>query len=162
MSEFTNIGFLNENTVIFGGLTTLCFLNLIDGETTYYRTLDKSINGTHLHGLSCLVGHRNQTMFAFGEMSSKPKIILLTYPEFTHIITLENPQTHGPYISLDFSETEHLVAITALPEFLIEIWNWRTGKLLAIEETGLTKEIQWIKLVCISFILKRRVRVRKR
>lgn len=49
------------------------------------------------------------------------------------------------YIFLEFSETEHLVALTGIPEYMIEIWNWRTGKLLVQQETGILSDFQHLR-----------------
>lgn len=146
---------LNNSTIAYGEISTLCFLNLTDGVTTYYRALNKILDGVALNGVSCVAGHKTQSIFAFGEMSYKtPKIVLLTYPSLMHVTTLENHETnHSHYIGLDFSETEHLIAISAIPECFFEIWNWRTKKLLIIERTDLLSDDQLIKYVLFDFAI---------
>lgn len=47
-----------------------------------------------------------------------------------------------PYLTMKFSETEHLVAVSGLPKYELEIWNWRTSKLLAKERTDIQVDHQ--------------------
>lgn len=58
------------------------------------------------------------------------------------------------YLSLDFSETDHLVALTSLPHYLIEVWNWRTDRLLAVQQTDLFVDDKFIRFVLILFLVK--------
>lgn len=51
----------------------------------------------------------------------------------------------GEYISLEFSETEHIVALTSLPQYLIEIWNWRTDRLMVYQPTDLITDDKFIR-----------------
>lgn len=51
----------------------------------------------------------------------------------------------GEYLALDFSETEHLVALTSLPHYTIEIWNWRTDRLLGVKQSDIISDDQYIR-----------------
>lgn len=52
---------------------------------------------------------------------------------------------------MDFSETEHLIALKGLPNYGIEIWNWRSGKLLVNQFTNIISDDQYIKLISFIF-----------
>lgn len=49
------------------------------------------------------------------------------------------------YITMKFSETEHLIAVAGLPRYELEIWNWRTAKLLAAEQTDIQVDFQVLR-----------------
>lgn len=51
----------------------------------------------------------------------------------------------APYIAMKFSETEHLIAVAGLPRYELEIWNWRTSKLLAVEQTDIHVDNQILR-----------------
>lgn len=46
---------------------------------------------------------------------------------------------------MDFSETEHIIALTSLPQYLIEVWNWRTDRLMVSQPSGLITEDKFIR-----------------
>jgi hypothetical protein len=50
------------------------------------------------------------------------------------------------YIHLTFSETEHLIALTGMPDYKLEIWHWRSKELLTSVPTGILTEKQTIGL----------------
>lgn len=51
----------------------------------------------------------------------------------------------APYLTMKFSETEHLIAVTGLPKYELEIWNWRTAKLLAVEQSDIQVDYQVLR-----------------
>lgn len=51
----------------------------------------------------------------------------------------------APYLTMKFSETEHLICVTGLPKYELEIWNWRTAKLLAVEQTDIQVDFQILR-----------------
>lgn len=58
-----------------------------------------------------------------------------------HCHLLSEPES-VPYLTMKFSETEHLIAVAGLPRYELEIWNWRTAKLLAVERTDIQTDNQ--------------------
>lgn len=52
------------------------------------------------------------------------------------------------YISLAFSETEHLIALTGMPSYKIQIWYWRTHEMLVSQDTEMITDKQ--KITCSS------------
>jgi hypothetical protein len=52
------------------------------------------------------------------------------------------------YISLAFSETEHLIALTGMPTYCIQVWYWRTHDMLISEYSELMSDKQ--KITCSS------------
>lgn len=51
----------------------------------------------------------------------------------------------GTYISMVFSEMEHLVTLGGPPDFSIIVWCWRTGIQLATKETGIFNPHQQLR-----------------
>ncbi len=49
------------------------------------------------------------------------------------------------YVTMKFSETEHLIAVAGIPKYELEIWNWRTSKLLAVEQTDIQVDCQVLR-----------------
>lgn len=52
------------------------------------------------------------------------------------------------YLSLAFSETEHLIALTGMPSYKIQVWFWRTQDMLISEESEMITDKQ--KITCSS------------
>lgn len=47
-----------------------------------------------------------------------------------------------------FSETEHLIALTGMPSYKIQVWYWRTQDLLISKETKIITDKQ--RITCSS------------
>lgn len=48
------------------------------------------------------------------------------------------------YISMTFSETEHLIAITGMPDYQIQVWYWRTQDQLVSQNSDIITDKQRI------------------
>lgn len=48
-------------------------------------------------------------------------------------------------LSISFGETEHLAVLTGYPDFVLEIWNWRTGRRLIERATEVFTDVQYLK-----------------
>lgn len=114
------------------------------------------MDGVRCDGLSCMAGHRNESILAISEMSGNRRIILLAYPSLQCISTLSLGHGEGDgvrgttspyYRCIQFSETEHIVALTSFPDYELEVWNWRTGTLLLTQPTGCNHFNQFIRFV---------------
>jgi len=89
-------------------------------------------------------GNADIHLFAFADYQNPPIIHLHEYPSLNEIKQF----THGAeleYSALEFSATDELLSLSTSPDYLLTIWNWRTGIKLAQCET--TKK----ELVEISF-----------
>lgn len=91
-------------------------------------------------------------------MSCARRIILLAYPSLQCISTLsirdpgegdnkEREKTSPHYQCIQFSETEHVIALTSFPGYNLEVWNWRTGTLLLAQPTRVNHHNQFIRFV---------------
>lgn len=175
--EIHHLTFITKNVIAFGRGSTITFINLDNGREHVYRCLKTdSSNKTdpktgNIKGVACIAGHKSYAIFAFAELTISPRIMLLSYPDFRHITTLGSKNVIDAlaiimsnrifvypndvlvgfqideYLSLDFSESDHLVAITSLPHYLIEVWNWRTDRLLAVQPTDLFVDDKFIRFV---------------
>ena len=83
-------------------------------------------------------------LFAFADYQNPPVIHLREYPSLNEIQQFTNG-AEFEYTALEFSTTDELLALSSAPDYLLTVWNWRTGNKLAQCET--TKK----QLVEISF-----------
>lgn len=86
-----NISFVNKTTIIMGYGSSLKFINLTDGNEKYLNVnVSNESNRNNIGGTSikCFVGQPILEIFAYADMSLKPKIYLLTYPDLRLITTL--------------------------------------------------------------------------
>jgi len=83
-------------------------------------------------------------LFAFADYQDPPIIHLREYPSLNEIKQFSNG-AEFEYSALEFSTTDELLSLSTSPDYLLTIWNWRTGNKLAQYET--TKK----QLVEISF-----------
>lgn len=141
-------------------MDTICFIALDTNAIDHYRVPDQIVDGVRCDGLSCMAGHRNESILAISDMSCNRRIILLAYPSLRCISTLSlgrdedggvRAATSPHYRCIQFSETEHVVALTSFPDYELEVWNWRTGTLLLVQPTGVNHFNQFIRFVFFSF-----------
>lgn len=132
--------FVGTSAVAYGYGSHIFFTHLTSGVDSFYRA-DSKENGD---GISCLAGHKVFAIFAFAELGWNARIFILSYPDFAKISILEG-RDESLYISLSFSETEHLIALTGMPDYKIQVWYWRTQDLLTSKETELVSDKQKIR-----------------
>ncbi|CAF5221562.1 unnamed protein product, partial [Rotaria magnacalcarata] len=73
-------------------------------------------------------------LFAFADYQSPPIIHLQQYPSLQEIKQFTGG-AELEYSALEFSATEELLSLSTSPDYLLTIWNWRTGVKLAQCET---------------------------
>lgn len=118
------------------------FRSLNSDREIYYRAdLDRG------DGVAVIAGHKNFPIFAFTENCWNAKIFIVSYPDFTKISTFES-KDECIYIGLTFSETEHLIALTGMPDYKLQVWFWRTHDMLISKETEMLTDKQ--KITCSS------------
>ncbi|XP_037027792.1 cilia- and flagella-associated protein 43 [Bradysia coprophila] len=138
--EIKNASFIHDNILLFGGDNSLTFVNLSDGSSN-----SQSVTGNIGNGVTCFVGHKLYGIFAFSGACISPKIVLCSYPDFKQISCFQRSDS-APYLTMKFSETEHLIAVAGLPKYELEIWNWRTSKLLAVEQMDIQMDHQVLRV----------------
>lgn len=78
--EIPNFSVFNQNTLVFSKHDAIGFINVEDGRVTYHHVIDKSVMGTGVCGISCISGHKYELIYAIGDISTSPRIILFTHP----------------------------------------------------------------------------------
>ncbi|XP_059620690.1 cilia- and flagella-associated protein 43-like, partial [Phlebotomus argentipes] len=124
--------FLGKGILFSGHSNSIVFTDTSTGNEKTYRA-DSFERGD---GISCIAGHKSLQIFALAELSQSPSILVQSYPSFETIYRLQSSGVTN-YLSLAFSETEYLIALTGIPDFGLEIWCWRSGQLLATRKSGI-------------------------
>lgn len=152
--------FITNEVMATGSGTSIIFTDISSTKETHYRADGE----TYGDGVSCLAGHKNLQIFAFSEMCVIPRIFVLSYPHFNKIAELKRKyfpkwnispfifqywkfsgEKSKSYIRLEFSETEHLFALSGMPEYYLEVWCWRSGRLLAVQKSGINANDQLLQ-----------------
>ncbi|GAB0093714.1 uncharacterized protein DMENIID0001_088880 [Sergentomyia squamirostris] len=137
-----NSSFLGKGILLTGHSNSIVFTDISTGNEKHYRA-DSFERGV---GISCIAGHRSLQIFALAEFSQTPSILIQSYPSFETIYRLQNKESGliTNYLCLAFSETEYLIALTGVPNFILEIWCWRSGQLLSSKKSGIAASDQMI------------------
>lgn len=104
-------------------------------------------------GVACVAGHPQLPLFAYAEHSNEARIFVVHWPDFRVLCTLLSDDHGLPVqrrrsrriLSLAFSESEHLAVLTGFPDFVLEVWNWRTQRKLTEQATGVITDLQYIE-----------------
>lgn len=143
------VSFIGNDTLIVGHGSAILCVDLKNGTEHTFRVAKPLADG-----VSDVSGHATMSMFAFAEQCNTARVFIMTYPDFKKVCMLSAPQTTSggdeqPRIrricSMVFSESEHLIVLTGFPSYELEVWNWRTQKLLGVQETGILTDMQFIK-----------------
>lgn len=135
-----NYCFIGNEAIAFNLNSYILFKNIQHGKESFYRAaLDSG------DGISVIAGHKVFPIFAFAERCWNAKIFTISYPDFSRISVFE-PKEESIYIGLAFSETEHLIALTGMPDYKLQVWFWRTHDLLISTETEVLTDKQ--KITC--------------
>lgn len=97
-------------------------------------------------GLQCVAAHNSEPIFAFAELVSSPRVIVKSFPSFSEVAVLKSADAQS-YLSMCFSPTDHLIALTGIGSFSLEVWNWRTTTLLGVHKTNVLSLDQFIRCV---------------
>lgn len=139
MSQDTkNICFVANEAIAFNLGSYILFRNLSNGTELFYTAALSQGDG-----ISVIAGHKIFPIFAFAEKCFRAKIFTISYPDFI-IVSVFEPKEDSIYIGLAFSETEHLVALTGMPDYKLQVWFWRTHDLLISTETEIETDKQKI------------------
>lgn len=140
IGTITHLSFIGKEAIILGAGCHLGFLNLTTGEEHTYTVNNKDSGD----GISCLTGHRTQSVFTFIENGPNPSIFIKLYPSFEPVHALKDDNVRG-YINVYFSETSLMITLGDLPTFDITVWNWRRGEKLARQNSELFCEEQILR-----------------
>lgn len=144
------MSFIGKDVIAIGHGSAILCIDLNVGTEHTFR-----VTKPFAEGVSGVCGHAVMPMFAFSEQCNWSKMFVMTYPDFKKVCQLVVPNTSSggdgdkPSIrricSMVFSETEHLIVLTGYPNYALEVWNWRTEKLLGVHETGIITDLQILK-----------------
>lgn len=143
------VSFIGKDVLIIGHGSAIHCINIKDGTEHTFR-----VTRPLADGVSHVNGHPTMPMFAFGEQSNSARVFIMTYPDFRKVCVLSVPHTSAGgddksavrrVCSMVFSDTEHLMVLTGFPSYELEVWNWRTAKLLGAQPTGILTDMQFIK-----------------
>lgn len=79
------VAYVSKNVIAVGYGTTIIFVDLVTGEEKYHRAVGKKGDG-----VACFAGQPLHGIFAYAEYSSKPKILVYSYPQFRKVCTLSS------------------------------------------------------------------------
>jgi WD40 repeat protein len=79
-------------------------------------------------------GNPDNRLFAFADYQKPPIIHLREYPSLNEIKKFTDA-AEVEYTALEFSSTDEILSLSSAPDYLLTVWNWRTGIKLAQCET---------------------------
>ncbi|CAF2528282.1 unnamed protein product [Rotaria sp. Silwood2] len=134
-----SIAFVDQTVLFYAVDDGLRFHDFTDNDNQ--TCITRQANGI---GVGVIAGNADMHLFAFADYQNPPIIHLCQYPSLDEIKQFTDG-AEFEYSALKFSTTEELLSLSTSPDYLLTIWNWRTGIRLAQCET--TKK----PLVEISF-----------
>lgn len=141
---------VGELAIAFLKRGSICFVSCKESFVSYFRVYGHLVDGLFCESVSCLGGHRQSPIFAFGDRAARRlRIIVLSYPEKQFVASLRSDgsfnSANGEYKCIQFSQSEHIVALRSFPSFEIEVWNWRTKTLMLTHKTEFCFDDQYIR-----------------
>lgn len=79
----TNISIINHSILAIGKHDAIGFVNFEDGKVTFNHVIDEKIMNHGIDGISCISGHKTEPIYAIGDISTPPRIVLFSYPNQT-------------------------------------------------------------------------------
>ncbi|XP_033633066.1 cilia- and flagella-associated protein 43-like isoform X1 [Asterias rubens] len=114
--------FINRNTLCYVCGNGIKFIDITTGREEIYSSPGMGIGAFTVSGSTHLV--------AFSENCLNPRIFVFSYPGFTQKSVCQGG-TKMEYSALAFSHTHpYLASCSAIPDFMLSLWNWETGELL--------------------------------
>ncbi|XP_017769333.1 PREDICTED: cilia- and flagella-associated protein 43 [Nicrophorus vespilloides] len=132
LGKVRHLYFIGKEICCFYGGCHILFVHVVSGQQRLLRVNDSEIG----EGVRCFAGHRSLPFFAYAEKCKKPKIKVLSYPEFKIISTMHDDNCEQ-YIRTVFTETELMIALTGFPSCTMVVYKWRTGEYVASASTDL-------------------------
>ncbi|CAF1594127.1 unnamed protein product [Rotaria magnacalcarata] len=124
-----SIAFVDQTVLFYAVDDGLRFHDFVDPSNQTCLTVQA--NGI---GVGVITGNADMHLFAFADYQSPPIIHLQQYPSLQEIKQFTGG-AELEYSALEFSATEELLSLSTSPDYLLTIWNWRTGVKLAQCET---------------------------
>lgn len=71
-----NFSVFNHSTIVFGKHDAIGFVDVESGQVTYHHVIDEQVKDKGICGISCVSGNANESIYAIGDISIPPRIIL--------------------------------------------------------------------------------------
>lgn len=81
MQKIANASIINHSIVVFGKYDAVGFVDVESGQVTFHHVIDETVCNNGICGISCISGHENESIYAIGDISTPPRIILYAYPK---------------------------------------------------------------------------------
>ena len=94
------------------------------------------IPGDHSDGVSLITGRDDLAVLGWSERCVRPRVFVYQYNNPLELRTLRGQATME-YQSLCFSHGKFLLAVSGVPDFIVNLWDWETETLLASVPTQL-------------------------
>ena len=115
----TDISFIGDSTIAYICGRHVKFHDVNTGAESVYAGIEEAI--------SSLAVHRFESVFAVSETSPRPRVLVLSFPDFLHVSTLEDGAILD-YHAIAFGPVDKFVAtVSTHPEFRITVWNFSSG-----------------------------------
>lgn len=130
------VSVLQKSVFLFSTTYRILFQSTdASGEVEDTKTYTADGQEDHGDGIQCTAAHSTVPIFGFAEIVAEPKLFVKSFPSFGTVTILRNPEAQS-YLSMCFSGTDYLIALSGINTFSLEVWNWRTSQLLGIQNTG--------------------------
>ncbi|CAF0937184.1 unnamed protein product [Adineta ricciae] len=124
------IAFVSQSVLFYATDDGLRFHDFIDKDFQQCTTLQA--NG---QGVGVIAGNADVHLFAYADYQHPPVIHLREFPMMSEVKQFTNG-AELEYTAIEFSATDELLALSSAPDYLLTIWNWRSGMKLAQCETS--------------------------
>lgn len=81
MQKIANVSIINHRNIVLGKHDSVGFIDVESGQATFHYVIGKKVCDKEIWGISCVSGHENELIYAIGDISIPPRIILYGYPE---------------------------------------------------------------------------------
>lgn len=78
MIAASNCSVINHSIFAFGKHDAIGFANVENHQVNFHHVIDKQVMNRGICGISCIAGNINESIYAIGDISIPPRIILLT------------------------------------------------------------------------------------
>ncbi|KAK2163683.1 hypothetical protein LSH36_75g07025 [Paralvinella palmiformis] len=119
--------FINRDVICFKCGNKIKFVHESGEENVFPAPTPDGIGVIAVQGIGHLV--------AFSNQSINPSVFVYVYPSFRLISELKDG-AKLEYTKLAFSSSEYLATVSGIPDFLLTIWNFNTGRKLATHDMG--------------------------
>lgn len=118
----SDIFFIGDSTIAYICGRHVKFINVKTGDENVYSGLEADEEA-----ISTLAVHRSDSVFAISETSPRPRVHVISFPDFGHVSTLKDGALLD-YHALAFGPTDAFIAtVSTHPDFRVTIWNYSSG-----------------------------------